>query len=132
MTKTLAWAFGVVLTLVGVLGFVPGITSGGMLLGIFEVDMLHSIIHVVTGLAALAAAMGYFAPKLYFQVFGVVYALVAVLGFVTGGAILFATNMADNVLHLAIAAVALYAGFMVKEEMAVAAPQSSAGMGATM
>lgn len=132
MTKTLAWAFGVVLTLVGVLGFVPGITTDNMLLGIFHVDMLHSIVHIVTGLAALAAAMGYFSSKLYFQVFGVVYGLVTVLGFVTGGAILFETNMADNILHLAIAAVALYAGFMMKEQAAMAAPQSSAGMGATM
>jgi hypothetical protein len=132
MTTTLAWVFGVVLTLVGVLGFVPGITTDNLLLGIFHVDMLHSIVHIVTGLAALAAAMGYFSSKLYFQVFGVVYGLVTVLGFVTGGAILFETNMADNVLHLAIAAVALYAGFMMKAEAAMAAPQSSAGMGAAM
>jgi hypothetical protein len=132
MTTTLAWVFGVVLTLVGVLGFVPGITTDGMLLGIFMVDGLHSIIHIVTGLAALAAAMGYFSSKLYFQVFGVVYGLVTVIGFVTGGAFLFDTNMADNLLHLVIAAVALYAGFMVKEESSMAASQSSMGMGSTM
>lgn len=132
MTTTLAWVFGVVLTLVGVLGFVPGVTTDMMLLGIFHVDTMHSIIHIVTGLAALAAAYGLFATRLYFQVFGVVYGLVTVLGFVTGGAILFETNMADNVLHLAIAAVALYAGFMMKGESAMAAPQSSMGMGASM
>lgn len=132
MTTTLAWVFGVVLTLVGVLGFVPGITTDNLLLGIFHVDMLHNIVHVVTGLAALAAAMGYFSPKLYFQVFGVVYGLVTVLGFVTGGAILFETNMADNLLHVVIAAVALYAGFMMKEASDMASSQSSAGMGATM
>ncbi|MFZ2887170.1 MAG: DUF4383 domain-containing protein [Minisyncoccia bacterium] len=130
MVQTLAWVFGVVLTLVGILGFVPGVTTDMMLLGIFHVDMLHSIVHILSGLAALAAAWGMYSSRLYFQVFGVVYGLVAILGFVTGGALLFETNMADNLLHVVIAAVALYAGFMMKDAPVVAA--SSAGMGATM
>ena len=133
MTKTLAWVFGVVLTLVGVLGFVPGLTTNDMLLGIFMVGGLHNFIHLVTGLAALAAAMGYFSPKMYFQIFGVVYAIVTAVGFVQGDTVLglIMVNMADNLLHLVIAAVALYAGFMMKEEM-MAMPSSSMGMGATM
>lgn len=131
MTKTLAWVFGIVLTLVGILGFVPGVTTNDMLLGIFMVGGLHNIIHLVTGLAALAAAMGYFAPKLFFQIFGVIYGVVTILGFVTGGALLFSTNMADNLLHLVIAAAALYSGFMMKESATAPAP-SSMGMGATM
>jgi len=130
MVQTLAWVFGIVLTLVGVLGFVPGVTTDGMLLGIFMVGGLHSVIHIVSGLAALAAAWGVYSSRLYFQVFGVVYGVVTVLGFVTGGAILFETNMADNLLHLAIAAAALYIGFMMKESAPVAS--SSMGMGATM
>ena len=133
MTKTLAWVFGVVLTLVGILGFVPGLTTNDMLLGIFTVGGLHNLIHLVTGLAALAAAMGYFSPKMYFQIFGVVYGIVTVVGFVQGDTVLglIMVNMADNVLHLLIAAVALYAGFMMKEE-SMAMPSSSMGMGATM
>ena len=133
MTKTLAWVFGVVLTLVGVLGFVPGLTTNDMLLGIFMVGGLHNLIHLVTGLAALAAAMGYFSPKMYFQIFGVVYGIVTVVGFVQGDTVLglIMVNMADNLLHLVIAAVALYAGFMMKEE-SMAMPSSSMGMGATM
>ncbi len=133
MLKTLSWVFGVVLTLVGVLGFVPGLTTNDMLLGIFMVGGLHNIIHLVTGLAALAAAMGYFSPKMYFQIFGVVYGIVTVVGFVQGDTVLglIMVNMADNLLHLVIAAVALYAGFMMKEE-SMAMPSSSMGMGATM
>ncbi len=121
MVQTLAWVFGVVLTLVGVLGFVPGITSDGMLLGIFSVDGLHNIIHLVSGLAALAAAWGMWNARLYFQVFGVVYGLVTVVGFLQGDTVLglIGVNMADNVLHLLIAAVALYAGFGMKEDMAM-------------
>jgi hypothetical protein len=132
MIQKLAWVFGIVLTLVGVLGFVPGVTTDMMLLGIFHVDMLHSIIHIVSGLAALAAAWGMYSSRLYFQVFGVVYALVAVVGFVQGDTVLglIGVNMADNLLHVVIAALALYAGFMVKESPAMI--PSSIGMGATM
>lgn len=129
MVQTLAWVFGGVLTLVGVLGFVPGITTDGMLLGIFMVDGMHSIIHIVSGLAALAAAYGMYSTRLYFQVFGAIYGVVAVLGFVMGGALLFETNMADNILHVVIAAAALYIGFGMKESSAPSAPM---GMGASM
>lgn len=131
MVQTLAWVFGGILTLVGILGFVPGITSDGMLLGIFMVDGLHNIIHLVTGLAALAAAWGMFSSRLFFQVFGVVYAIVAVLGFAMGGNILglIMTNMADHVLHLVLAVAFLYVGFMMKESSAPSAPM---GMGASM
>lgn len=114
--KTWAMVFGVVFLAVGVLGFVPGISQDGMLLGLFEVDTTHNVIHLVSGILALAVATvatGY--ARLYFQVFGVVYALVTVLGFVQGTVLgLFTVNMADNVLHLAIAVLALWVGFMMK------------------
>ncbi len=118
MVKTLAWVFGAVFVTVGVLGYVPGITTDGHLLGIFEVDGLHNIIHLVSGLAALAAAWGMYSPKLYFQVFGVVYGIVTALGFIQGDTVLglIGVNMADNLLHLVIAGAALYAGFAMKEE----------------
>lgn len=126
MLNKLALGAGIVLTLVGILGFVPGITSGGYLLGIFMTGALHNIIHIVTGIAALVAVWGVYSPRLYFQIFGVVYALVTVIGFLQGDTVLglIMVNTADNVLHLAIAGVALYAGFGMKEGMAM-------GMGAS-
>ena len=114
----MAWIFGIVLLAVGILGFVPGITSAdGMLLGIFQVDAMHNIVHLLTGLIAIGAAMGTgMYASLYFKVFGVVYALVAILGFVMGGSVLgMMMNMADNLLHVLIAAFALYVGFGMKE-----------------
>ncbi len=117
MLKQLATTFGWILLVVGVLGFVPGITSNNMLLGIFEVDSVHNVIHLLSGAVALWAGMtSLSAAKMYFQIFGVVYALVTVLGFIAAGSILglFMTNGADNVLHLVIAAVALWAGFGMK------------------
>ncbi len=119
MAQKLAWIVGIVLTAVGVLGFVPGITSGGMLLGIFEVDTMHNVVHILTGVVALVVAMGSGAyVSLYFKVFGVVYALVALAGLAMGSPILglISANMADHVLHLVLAAVFLYAGFGMREK----------------
>ena len=121
MVKTMATVFGVVLLLVGILGFIPGITtSDGLLLGIFHVNTLHNIIHLLSGAIALWAGMsGMAASRMYFQVFGVIYALVAILGFVYGDKDILsivANNMADTWLHVVIAVVALYLGFGAKEE----------------
>lgn len=113
---TLAWGFAIVFILVGILGFVPAVTQNGHLLGIFEVDTLHNIVHLLSGLAAaLAARTSTHASVLYFKVFGVVYAAVTVLGFVNGGSVLglIPVNMADNILHLAIAGAALAIGFLM-------------------
>ena len=118
MIQTLAKVFEWVFLAIGILGFVPGITSGGSLLGIFEVDTLHNIIHLITGAAALYLVRGNGENvRLYFQVFGVIYAIVAVLGFLQGDTVfgLFGVNAADNILHLLVAVVALYAGFGLKE-----------------
>ena len=133
MAQTLAWVFGVILVVVGILGFVPGITTNNMLLGIFMVDGLHNIIHIVTGLAALAAAWGMYRTRLFFQVFGVVYAVVAVVGLVQGNTVLgrITTNMADHILHLALAVVFLWLGFGMKDG-AMAMPMGSSMPGSTM
>ena len=112
--KQFSMVFAVVFLLVGVLGFVPGVTTeGGLLLGIFKVSPLHNAIHLVSGLAALIGAASDAYAKVYFQVFGVVYALVAVVGFVQGDTLLglVPVNMADNLLHTVIALVALGLGF---------------------
>ncbi|HSE57042.1 MAG TPA: DUF4383 domain-containing protein [Candidatus Paceibacterota bacterium] len=111
-TQKLAKLFGWVFLIIGVLGFVPGITGNGHLLGIFEVDSLHNIIHLLSGVLALWLGKSESGAKTYFKVFGVVYALVTVLGFLSGTVLgLISVNLADNVLHLVIAAIALWAGF---------------------
>lgn len=115
MLQTLAKVFGAVFLLVGILGFIPGVTTDGHLLGIFDVSPLHNIIHIASGLVALALSMSEKNAQLYFRVFGVVYGLVTVIGFIQGTTVLglIGVNVADNLLHLAITAVALYAGFAV-------------------
>lgn len=122
MLKKAAIAFGGVFIAIGLLGFVPGLAPVGpdgmaMLLGIFMVGGLHNVIHLASGAAALAAGFTSEAyARLYFQIFGAVYAVVTIAGFIGGDNVLgiLPVNLADNLLHLAIAAVALTLGFAVK------------------
>ncbi len=118
MAQKLAWIVGIVLVVVGILGFVPGVTNDGLLLGIFQVDTMHNIVHLLTGALAIIAAMGSGAyASLFFKVFGVVYALVAVAGLAMGSPILglISANMADHILHIVLAVLFLYAGFGMRE-----------------
>ena len=125
MLKKAALAFGIVLTLVGLLGFVPALTpkdSMGMplLLGLFMVGALHNVIHLASGVAALLGSKEEKYSQLYFRVFGAVYAVVTIVGFIQKDTVLglIHVNMADNLLHLAIAASALYLGFGLKQKAA--------------
>jgi len=114
MLKQLSIVFGVVFLAIGVLGFVPGATNDqDQLLGIFQVGALHNIIHILSGVAALAAAKSEDYAQLYFRVFGLVYALVAIVGLVQGDSVLglFDINGADNVLHVVLAVAILGVGF---------------------
>ncbi|BAU49069.1 membrane protein [Sulfurifustis variabilis] len=126
MLKRAAVVFGIAFIAAGILGFVPGITtSDGYLLGIFHVNAAHNVIHLVSGAAALYAGMqSESLSRLYFQVFGVIYALVALLGLFYGREPLLgfiAHNPADVVLHLVIAAAALYFGFGYREHRPITA-----------
>jgi hypothetical protein len=117
MVKTMAVVFGVVFLLIGILGFVPAVTKDEMLLGIFHVNAAHNAVHLLSGVVALFCGMTSMgASRWYFRIFGLVYGLVAVLGFLAGGDTmllgLISNNMAVTWLHVAIAAVSLLLGFM--------------------
>ena len=115
--KTAAILYGIVFLLIGILGFVPDVTPDGMLLGIFHVNLAHNLVHLLSGSAALLCGMASTrASRLYFRIFGVIYGIVAVLGFVErDGHILglLANNVADAWLHVGIAASSLLLGFAV-------------------
>lgn len=82
--------------------------------------------HFLTGAIALWAGMtGIGASKMFFKIFGVVYALVAIMGFVVGDGMvlgLISNNAADTWLHVAIAVVALIVGFAPSGETTTTAP----------
>ncbi len=109
LVKSVTWILGIVLLLVGLLGFV-----NNPILGLFEVDTIHNVIHLLSGIVALIAVSSSESyARLYLIVFGIVYALVTILGFMSGTDVLglFVVNQADNYLHAAIAVVCLAVGF---------------------
>lgn len=125
MLKNIGLAFGAVFVLVGLAGFVPALTPDGKLLGLFAVNGAHNLVHIATGAIALGIALASPAAlSLFFKVFGVVYGLVAVLGYFAGDQPILgiiAHNMADMWLHVAIAAVSLWLGFGMKDDVVRAA-----------
>lgn len=115
MLRTVASIFGIAFIVAGVLGYSSFFAPNGMLLGIFAVDHMHNMVHIISGVVALVSALNEKYARLYLQIFGVVYGLVAALGFTMNGNVLMMhMNMADNFLHLAIALIALYFGFAMK------------------
>lgn len=115
MLKIIAMIFGIIMLFVGILGFFPQITPKAMLLGIFHVNAEHNWIHIVTGLLSLFCGVNSdHASRFFFQIFGIVYGAVAVLGFFYGDTPIFgfvANNFADTILHVVIAILSLSLGF---------------------
>ena len=117
--RLLATVFGGVYLLVGLLGFaVTGgvsfiATEGGLLLGLFAVNPLHNIAHLLIGAALLIAGLSNVAAaKSVNTVVGAVYLLLGIVGFFLVGTALniLALNTADHFLHLASAIVLLGVG----------------------
>jgi hypothetical protein len=137
MAKTLAIVFGIVFVLVGILGWVPNPLVGAG--AIFDTNHAHDLVHLLFGLILLA--VGFMAPAasaLWLKILGVVYLLIAVLGFLlvpNGGNLLglVTTNMADHLLHIVLGVVLLVAGFagMGAKPMAASMP-SGPSTGGTM
>ncbi|MBX6754104.1 DUF4383 domain-containing protein [Thermorudis peleae] len=115
LARLFALVIGIVFLLVGVLGFLLN-PSGGELLGIFAVNVVHNLIHVVVGVLGIAAAYTG-RSRLFAQGLGIVYLLVGILGLIPGLAPdgmllgLVHINMADNLLHLVVGALSALVGF---------------------
>jgi len=125
--QILAFLIGVGFILVGVLGFIPGITShlyGGLdfaghnskaeLFHVFQVSWLHNFVHVGFGLVGLAFASSPAAARTYLIGGGVVYLLLWFYGLLidqAGGANFVPFNTADNWLHFALGAGLIVLGF---------------------
>ena len=119
LNTLVAFVFGAVFVLVGLAGFfvtgghhVAG-QDGGKLLGLFQVNVVHNLVHLAVGAVMIGAAIASArAAKAVNLLFGVVYLVVFVFGLVALGNSLnfLALNGADNGLHLALGAVLLAAG----------------------
>ena len=127
-----AFIAGIVFLLVGILGFIPGVTTnfGDMtfagdeskshLLGIFQVSILHNLVHALFGVAGLIAAKSWAASKNYFIWGGALYLLLWIYGLLInedGSENIIPFNVADNWLHFVLGAVMLAVGFLVSRRV---------------
>ena len=105
--------------LVGVLGFIPGVTtdydllewaghhSGAKLFGVFAVSVLHNALHLAFGVVGVVMARSYAAARAYFLVGGLVYLGLWLHGMLMAhdsAANVVPVNGADNWLHLGLGA----------------------------
>lgn len=113
-----ALVFGIVLVAAGVLGFIvnSSFEVGSSLerdeLIIFAVNGWHNVVHIATGAIGLAVFASPAASRIYAFVYGAIYVVVTVWGFIDGSDVaeLIPINTADNFLHVAIAVAGIAAG----------------------
>ena len=124
--------FGIVYAVLGVLGFIPGVTqppptsapsvamsSGyGYLFGLFPVNAMHDLVHILTGVLGIAAYASFRWARLYSRVFSIVFLLLTIMGFIPGADTMF--GMAplfgnDIWLHALTTIVTGYFGWVHKE-----------------
>ncbi|SDK04641.1 protein of unknown function [Lentzea albidocapillata subsp. violacea] len=113
--QLLAAVVGVVFLLVGILGFIPGVTanhdqlsfaghhSGALLLGVFAVSVLHNLVHVAFGVAGLVMARTTRLAGAFLIGGGAIYLVLWLYGLVIdhdSAANFVPVNTADNWLHL--------------------------------
>lgn len=123
-----AAAVGTAFLVVGIAGFIPGVTthygdlqfaghdSGAKLLGLFQVSVLHNLIHLVFGAAGLALARTAPGARTYLVGGGLVYLVVFLYGLVVGPhdqANVVPLNDADDVLHAVLGAGMVLLGLLL-------------------
>jgi hypothetical protein len=126
--QTVTLAVGAVFLLVGILGFVPGITSGvdqltfaghqsgAMLLGLFQVSILHNIVHLLFGVVGLALSRSWTGSRSFLIWGGAIYLVLWIYGLVIGHespANFVPLNTADNWLHLVLGIAMLGLGLLL-------------------
>jgi hypothetical protein len=123
MLVNVARLFAIVFLLVGILGFIPGITSDAPgdfagedsdaeLLGLFNVSVLHNIVHLLFGIAGLALARTWEGARLFLVGGGVIYLLLWIVGLI-GGLEWLPSNSADHWLHFVLGVAMLGTGFLL-------------------
>jgi hypothetical protein len=120
MAKTISKILGVVFILVGLAGFAAPNLMGTHL------NMTHNLVHLISGAIALyfgfAGTLG--AARLFCIIFGIVYALLGVCGFLFGTGAehmlaiddLLMLGTMDHVVHILLGVVFLIGGFMTRAD----------------
>jgi hypothetical protein len=117
MAKKSALVFGIIFLLVGILGFIPGNGIVGTE-ATFEANALHNVVHLIFGLILVIIAVKSAEKSVgTLKVVGVIYILLAIIGFVQETSILgiVPVNGADNWLHLILGVLIAALGFAAKK-----------------
>jgi hypothetical protein len=124
--------FGVVFLLVGAAGFIPGVTQPhthpdvtmtaglGEELGLFPVNLIHNLVHIAFGIWGLVAARNLASARAYAKGVAIIYAVLAILGLIPAARLWTTFGLVplygnDVWLHVLLAAVAAYFGFVHRE-----------------
>jgi hypothetical protein len=123
-----ALVVGIIFLVVGIAGFIPGLTSGmsgmqmaghgsdAMLLGTFQISVLHNIVHLAFGVVGVLAARSARGARNYLIWGGVVYLVIFIYGLIFSGASaanFVPLNTADNWLHLVLGVGMILLGVLV-------------------
>jgi len=127
-----ALVVGIVFLLVGILGFIPGVTSNydqmlfaghnstALLLGVFQVSVLHNIVHLLFGVVGVACARSFPGARNFLIWGGVIYLILWIYGLVVGfdsPANFVPLNNADNWLHLLLGIVMIALGWFLSRSV---------------
>ena len=129
LVQTAAMAVGAVFLLVGILGFIPGITSDAPgdfagedsdaeLLGLFHVSWLHNIVHLLYGVAGLTLARTWDGARNFLIWGGVLYLLLWLIGLI-GLLDWLPANDADDWLHFVLGLGMVALGYLLTRDRPV-------------
>ncbi len=128
-TRYFALIFGIIYLLVGLLGLIPGLLTptsmpgvtvnvlSGNLLGLFPVNIVHTIVHLLLGLWGVIAYRSFDASRSYARVAGIIFLVLFVFGLIPGLNTLFGLaplSGSDIWLHLVSGIIALYFGLTAR------------------
>ncbi|MET9949920.1 DUF4383 domain-containing protein [Streptomyces sp. NPDC006339] len=126
--RTAALLVGLVFLVVGVLGFIPGVTtgydsmtfaehhSGAELFGVFQVSVLHNIVHLLFGVAGIAMSRTAATARSFLVGGGLIYLVLWLYGLLIdldSDANFIPVNSPDNWLHLVLGLAMLLMGLLL-------------------
>jgi hypothetical protein len=130
-TRYFSLVLGIIFLLVGIAGFVPGLMhtpepaadvevtqSFGRLMGLFPVNALHNVVHIIFGIWGIAAYRSYTGARGYSKAVAIIYAVLAIMGLIPGLNTTFGLIPLyghDIWLHAVIAIAAAYFGFVATD-----------------
>lgn len=105
MAKSVARVLGIIFIVLGIIGFFIPFDH------FFSLTVAHNIVHLVSGIILLAASGTEATAALWSKIVGIIYAIVFIIGLFTTSIAGINLLPADDVLHLIIAIILLFAGF---------------------